>query len=189
MNRTPHSKETKLKISQKLKLAHLRPNNKFRETPLDIQFVTQLYWDERMSIHEIAEVFGVKESVVRARMRKYNIPCRPTGTGTKRSLSGILNPSWKGGRYKHSQGYILVYDPGHPRASRNYVLEHIKVWEKYNGLLPEGFLIHHLNGIKDDNRPENLCALSNSKHTQLERGEPYKKRIRELETKLEEIWV
>src|SRR5687768_10476308 len=42
---------------------------------------------------------------------------------------GKRSPTWKGGRYKSRQGYILVYKPKHPRARAHsgYVYEHILV--------------------------------------------------------------
>jgi len=57
------------------------------------------------------------------------------------------------------------------------------IWEKANGKqLPEGWIIHHYNGIKDDNRPSNLLAMPNKKHGLF--ISLLQKRIFELEAKL-----
>ena len=52
----------------------------------------------------------------------------------------------------------MVYAPGHPRAkSSPYVFEHILVAEEMLGrYLMHEETIHHRNGVRDDNRPENL---------------------------------
>jgi hypothetical protein len=44
-------------------------------------------------------------------------------------------------------------------------LMHRYVWEKEKGAIPDNYDIHHLNGIKSDNRIENLECLSKSEHT------------------------
>jgi len=44
-------------------------------------------------------------------------------------------------------------------------LMHRYVWQKERGLIPENWDIHHLNGIKSDNRIENLECLPKSEHT------------------------
>jgi hypothetical protein len=67
------------------------------------------------------------------------------------------NFNWRGGKTKTTKGYILVYYPGHHRNSNNYVFEHILVMEERIGRnLVSGETVHHINGIRDDNRPENL---------------------------------
>ena len=66
--------------------------------------------------------------------------------------------AWKGGRLKTTKGYIDIYIPGHPHArGGKYVLEHRLVMEKKLGRYLERYeIVHHKNGIKDDNRLRNL---------------------------------
>lgn len=88
---------------------------------------------------------------------------------TKAAISGSKNYHWSGGKKKHSQGYILVYAPDHPCRDRNgFVLEHRLVMERHLGrILDESEVVHHKNGVKSDNRLENLQVMSRADHAQL----------------------
>ena len=104
--------------------------------------------------------------------------------GNKEFPRGEKHPSWKGGKRKNNQGYVYIKQPTHPRADKSgYVAEHILVWEQTHGkLLPEGWVVHHLNGKKDDNRSKNLEGLPNRKHYLVLQVKA--KRIQELEALL-----
>lgn len=70
---------------------------------------------------------------------------------------GDKHPNWKGARKVRPDGYVHLFQPGHPRAHRNHIFEHIAVMEIKLGrrLFPKE-TVHHINGVKGDNRPENL---------------------------------
>lgn len=60
--------------------------------------------------------------------------------------------------WRMDRGYIVVFEPMHPNARKDgYVAEHIKVMAAKLGRPLERFEeVHHKNGIRHDNRPENL---------------------------------
>ena len=102
------------------------------------------------------------------------------------------DPAWNSAkRYLNNRGYIVLsfYDRGLKMAFSR--CEHIIVWEKVHGeQVPTGWVIHHLNEVKDDNDPANLLALPRGLHRELHvelelmfeqcRGLEYLKRRHEL---------
>lgn len=71
--------------------------------------------------------------------------------------------------------YRYIYLPKHPYAN-NYgkVYEHRLVAEYHHGRMNNldyhrnnAHVVHHINGDKGDNRPENLCILTRKQHTEL----------------------
>lgn len=81
------------------------------------------------------------------------------------STSHALNPD--GNRSKNKRGYVIVTLPGRVR-----IYEHRLVMERVLGRkLQPAEVVHHKNGIRDDNRPENLEVITNSAHVSMHHAE------------------
>jgi hypothetical protein len=96
------------------------------------------------------------ETIAKMSEAHFRLPKRTEES--KARIRGPKNPNWRGGRPWCSSGYILILSPDHPHQNcRGYVLEHRLVMEAHLGrtLLPTE-VVHHINGIVDDNRIENL---------------------------------
>lgn len=86
---------------------------------------------------------------------------------------GAAHHAWAGGRTVDSYGYVLIRQPEHPRSGvRGTVKEHILIVEgaRRGRPLPSGAPIHHVNGVRHDNRNANLVVCQNQAyHFLLER--------------------
>ena len=85
---------------------------------------------------------------------------------------------------KTKDGYEYTYWPEYPGATKHgYVATHRMIWEQHHSKqLSPGWVVHHLNGIKDDNRIDNLLALPERMHKLILRAQ--QTRIRILEARI-----
>lgn len=100
------------------------------------------------------------------------------------SFTGENNPHWKGGRHKLPNGYIGIYKPEDTRTKSHYVMEHRLVWEMAHGILPPKWQVHHINGVKDDNRLENLIALPPRTHRH---SSPTRRLLKKAQARIKEL--
>lgn len=104
----------------------------------------------------------VKECSTQHLVRKKS-PTRSCGcwnTESRKLRRGPLGARWKGGRRVNKAGYVTLTNPDFPgreNHKRIQVEEHIVVMARHLGRpLYPGETIHHKNGIRHDNRIENL---------------------------------
>lgn len=88
---------------------------------------------------------------------------------------------------KDDQGYVLVWEPTHPnKAFKGWQYEHRLVAEREIGrYLDSSEHVHHINGTRDDNRPENLAVMDGAAHSALTVSE-YRETLRRERAELAE---
>lgn len=101
-----------------------------------------------------------KEKIVRSThlLSGKSRSCGCTSSEWNRSHTGKDGANWKGGRRVDEEGYVQLYIPSHPNSKSNgYIREHrVVMEEKLNRFLEKNENVHHINGNKQDNHPNNL---------------------------------
>jgi hypothetical protein len=146
-----------------------------------IDEMKRLYVTERKTLKQVAEIIGCSDKSIERHLKNNGIKLRTRSEAQKghkvsdkvrevaRELGkrqvGPNNPMWKG-KVNRSNGYIGIRKPDHPFASKDgYVMQHRLVVEAALGrYLTKDEDVHHINGIKTDNRLENLEVLHKSEH-------------------------
>jgi len=107
------------------------------------------------SIYSKASELGIRRS---KEMQRKNVG---------KTLRCKIGPPRNCGKYISSKGYVYVLATSYSRRSkRRYIREHILVMESSIGrYLEKDEVVHHINGIKDDNRIENLQLMTHSEHS------------------------
>lgn len=134
------------------------------------KYLIYLYYIKELGYVQIAKKLNVSKTVIYNAMRHYNIKRRPTGL--------IPHTNY---RYKLSTGYVTMRHP----ITNKRILEHRFIMEQKLGRkLKKTELVHHINGIRDDNRRKNLCVVMNKNHERKTLIKILQKRVKYLENRL-----
>jgi hypothetical protein len=113
--------------------------------------------EQKVSHAEIGRMFNTSQNKISRLLAQHGV------VSTRgRSRRGEKHGAWKGGVIEMQGGYVGVYVPledslASMRNSMGYVLEHRLVMARHLGRpLERHENVHHKNGIKNDNRLENL---------------------------------
>jgi AraC-like DNA-binding protein len=119
---------------------------------LDVDKMVKLFYKGH-DLHYIAGKFDVAYGTVRKRLQE----------------RGIETDRYHCGFTTKATGYIYIYMPEHPMANkRGYIPEHTLIMEKAIGrYLKTDEVVHHINGIKNDNALSNLKLMSAYQHKSL----------------------
>lgn len=141
-----------------------------------VEEAARLYREGESTV-TLAERYGVNKTTMFRFLQTLGVVMRTRSDaallafqrGRRKAKTGPDNHAWEGGRARHSKGYQLVQMWGHHLADcHGYVLEHRLVAERMIGRpLAIGEDVHHRNGDKTDNRPENLSVLTRNEHMAL----------------------
>jgi hypothetical protein len=149
--------------------------------PNQVQTILHLFDTTELTLRQIAKEVGSTYRIVFNRVAKFRTVEERNLRWRKHlavSKLGVLNPM-KGktleshpnykGECSDCKGYTTVVKPNwYNKNCRRVFTHHVKYCE-YHGLdrIPEGLVVHHMNGNKLDNSKDNLQLLTKSEHTKL----------------------
>lgn len=148
--------------------------NKCNITDLELR---KLYYGQNMDCRQIASLYHVSMPTILNRMKYLGIQRRSASESRKISYKvrkptkSENSPNWKGGRhYDKTHGYITIVLPTtHPlykEIGNHKLVEHRLVMMEHLGrILLNSEQVHHINGVKTDNRIDNLELISPENHS------------------------
>jgi len=132
----------------------------------DRRWCVNQYETQGKSLRQIRKETGLGVNTIKRWLNKHNIATRQGDMVVKEQQSQRLseNPKWKG--QHRNNGYIYIYKPDHPNASKTgYVSEHRMVASEMLGRpLTKQDIIHHIDGDRTNNNEQNLFITNKRGH-------------------------
>lgn len=155
----------------------MKQGTHFKQKPdISKEVLKELYTQQKRSQKDIADRFGCTQTTISHKMNKFGLKPRTIGEAN-RALFEIGKRQYK--PHLNESGYVMTHDP---EKVGHYVREHRKIMEQKLGRkLKRNEIVHHLNGIRNDNRQENLTKVLRGEHGTWTYVQRLQRRIRVLE--------
>ena len=127
--------------------------------PSEREKLRRLYWDENMSIPQIADELDTAYRVVYGKMDRYGIETRSPGEGKRLRHQHDVQMYWAHGRLWikiGEYGEDFAFPVARATAMADHSLEEL-----------DGMDVHHKNDHPADDRPSNLELLDHAEHSAL----------------------
>ncbi len=144
-----------------------KPKSKYPQLN-DKEWLIDAYVNQKRSTESIADEVGCHSGLIYDMLSKrLKVKMRSMSEAQRlvdRTRENSAN--WKGGKYTHVTGYIFVRAPEHHLSHPNgYIAEHRLVMEEKLGReLKLGEVVHHIDGDKQNNDPDNLALMNRAQH-------------------------
>lgn len=163
MNQISREKINKAILAKKFYFTHGVLSSPTSFNYRDKSWLIQKYQVEKLSMQEMSKLCGITRLCILRWMNKFSIPRRLVDTAMEK------NGNWTGGKVIRN-GYRFIKSPNHPQTSASgYMREHRLVMEKkLKRYLTANEHIHHKDGDKQNNNPDNLELFTNSEHKRYE---------------------
>lgn len=171
--------------------------------------IVENYIDKNYSMSKTAKILGVSVGVIHKYIHFFDIPAKKRNDykPTEKMYDQIrsLGKSWKGKKRDDNfcqkmketrkrlngpgckklrrDGYVAVYYPTYQRTSKDgFVMEHVLIMEQSIGRsLKDNECVHHINGMRADNRLDNLLLMTKQEHMS------YHSRKRHMERRVKKL--
>jgi len=145
---------------------------------MDKKILEGFYIENKLEVSSIARLTQETPERIVEMLKEYDIPFRCRFSNVPENKSTIIGIDYQ----RRRVGEYVQID-----TNDGWVFEHRYMWEQANGKIPTGWVIRYINGIKDDNRLENLEAVPRKGYNTRSSQDASNLRIIALENEVKEL--